>query len=271
MTPNRTLRARHLVVAVGALTVVATACDSGRDAAIEELIERQSGEEVDIDFGEDGFSFQTEDSEFSIDIGEDGSFTFDSDEGSGTFSADGDGSGEFTFDGVDGSGEVQFDTNDDGSFTVTDENGDVVVGDVEDDGTFTVTGAEGETTVIDDSGASVTDENGETAFESGTAIPDQWPSDVPEPRGLSDVTGSYVAQGDDAIISALGTIPGDGSGYLEDYSAELQDAGFTETSTYNSAGVGAGFTAERGTTVITANLSNLGDESQVIVGLQIGS
>jgi hypothetical protein len=96
------------------LVMAATSC-SGQDLAesiVENRIESESGEDVDIEFGDDGLSIQTEDGEFSLDIdqdgdgnvsvtgsdeegeftieAEDGEMTIESEEGSSTFSSSGD-------------------------------------------------------------------------------------------------------------------------------------------------------------------------------------
>lgn len=230
-------------VGLGAMALLASACnDSPSEQSLEQLIEQGAGEDVDIDFGEDGsFSIQTEDGEFSIDIDDDGSFTFEGDESSATFDSDGDG----------------------------DANIDIVSGDVGNDGTITITGEDGETAVVGDDGFTVTNENGRTTFESGTGVPDQWPSDVPAPQGLTDATGGFVSDGSSTNLSAAGTTAEPAAVYLAEYAAALAAAGFTETSTFASDAFGGGFTAERGTTVITVNVTPFGGMSRVFVGLQM--
>ncbi len=72
------------------------------DGGLEEFIEEQSG--VDIQVGDDGFSFESEDGSFSID--EDGNFTVTDDQGNettGDVGADGDG---FSVESDDGSMNV---------------------------------------------------------------------------------------------------------------------------------------------------------------------
>ena len=77
-------------------------------------------------------------------------------------------------DGTDADGnDFSLDADEDGTFTATDADGDVTSGEVSSDGDsidFTVEG-----------------EDGDAVFSSGEGIPDEWPSDVPEPEGLDEV------------------------------------------------------------------------------------
>lgn len=73
---------------------------------LEELIEQGAGGDVDIEFGEDGISIESEDGSFSID--EDGSFSVtdeDGDETTGNIDIDAEG-GEISIEGEDG--DIQF-------------------------------------------------------------------------------------------------------------------------------------------------------------------
>lgn len=327
--PNPPRRLARAGLCLGAVALVGTACGGSSEDSIEELIEQNSGEDVDIDFGEDGFSVQTEDGEFSIEVDEDGSFTFDSDDGSGSFDADGEGGGDFTFDGDGESGDISVDTDEDGNIVITDDSGsssgdtgdtggvdlddllddldlgellgeagaggldlgallddldlgdldtgDVDLGDIfgdinpDGDGSFTVEGPDGETGEFGDDGFTISGEDGDTTFQSGAGLPDQWPDDVPQPPGLDDPLGTYIADGGSVNLSVIGSVDGDAEDYLDAYRSVLEGAGFTETFTYGSPETGGGFTAERDeTTTITVNVSTVVPGSpQVVVALQL--
>lgn len=254
----RTSTIRRTAVLAGTITLVTAACgggESAQEAALERLIESESGQDIDLDLdGDGGFSVQTEDGEFSIDLHEDGGFTFDSDQGSGSFSVGGDGGGDFSFEGQDGQdgedGSIQIDSEENGGFTVSDDNGETVVGEVGDDGGFTITG-----------------EDGESTFESGVGIPEQWPNDIPRPEGLTDVNGTFVAEGGQTNIVASGTPSGDGETALADFVAALVDAGFTETSSFSQEGAGASVTLDRDGVTVSASLTDFGDMSQMVVSV----
>lgn len=244
MTPTRTLAATAAVLAL-----TATACgggESGQEAALERLIENESGQDIDLDIdGDGGFSVQSEDGEFSIDIDGEGNVVFDTGDGSGTFDADGDTGGTLEFDGEDGSGSVDVDG--DGSFTVTDEDGDTIVSEIDpDDGSVVVQSEDGST------------------FESGSEIPSQWPSDIPQPEGLTDVTGTFMGDASIMNIVTAGTPPGDPAAYLEAYVASLVAAGFTETSTFTSDG-NISYTHEREGLLMSSGYTDLGNGSGQIV------
>ncbi|MFN3258071.1 MAG: hypothetical protein ACE37B_20525 [Ilumatobacter sp.] len=207
---SRTISTKHpLLGGLAVVALIGTACggESTQEAALERLIESESGEDIDLDFdGDGGFSVQTEDGEFSMNIDEDGNVQFQSDEGSGEFSSDGDGGGELTFEGEDGSASV--DVDEDGSFVVTDEDGNVISGASSDDGTFTVEG-----------------EDGSASFSSGAGIPEEWPTDVPRPDGLSDITNTYFNEAGAISVVVNGIASAD---TFAAYAAALQSAGFSE-------------------------------------------
>lgn len=265
MTPrNRTLAATTAIIAL-----TATACgdsSSSQEAALEQLIESESGQEIDLDLdGDGGFTLQTDEGGFSIEVDDEGNVVFDSDEGSGTFDVDGDTGGTFEFDGEDGSGSVQVD--EDGSFVVTDESGEVVTGQSDGDGGFTVTGEDGDTMVTDidgDSGSVVISSDDGSTFESGPGIPDQWPSDIPQPVGLTDATGTFMGDATSMNVVVAGTPEGDPVAYLEDYVAQLAAAGFSETSTFSSDGT-VSYTHERDGVMVSSSYSDLGVTGQIVV------
>lgn len=99
------------IVGAAALAAGFAGCDSASESGVEQLIESQSGGDVDVDLnGDNGFSVQTEDGGMSVD--EDGNFVITDADGSvvtgnvegedGSFSAESE-DGSFR---IDASGEI---------------------------------------------------------------------------------------------------------------------------------------------------------------------
>ena len=188
----------HRIIGAGAtLALVATGC-SGEDATesiIEQAIENESGEDVDIDFGDGGFSVESEDGSFSLD--EDGNLVIigeDGEEITGTFDDEG-----FTIEGEDGeeiTGSFDDGGGDDGSFTLETDEGTITAG-------------------------------------SATEVPDTWPPVVPVPTEFPIETASSFTSGDQLNVTVGGNSP-DGPAAVEAYSAKLLAAGFENQSTFTS-------------------------------------
>jgi hypothetical protein len=240
----------HFAIAVGAIAVASTGCgrliERATEEAVEQALESEGGEDVEIDFS-------------------DGEIRVESDEGDVTFSADENG---VQIDGTDADGndfsvnadenglEVEsedgtsLDIDDDGTFVATDENGEVITGEADGDGGFTVE-----------------DSDGDAVFSSSDEIPEQWPTDVPEPEGLSDVTGTYFSEGDDQSIIITGTTSGDLRDIFESYTGELEDAGFDEESTFTQGDDAASSTYVRGDQRISVSIQSLGDTAEMVIAL----
>ena len=240
----------HLVVAVGALAIVTTGCgrliEKATEEAVEKAIESDSGEDVEIDFS-------------------DGELRVESDEGDITFTADENGvqidgtdadGNDFTVDADENGLEIEsedgasLDIDEDGTFVATDENGEVFTGEADDDGGFTVEGSDGD-----------------AVFATSEGIPDQWPSDVPEPEGLSDITGTYFSEGQDLSIVVTGTVSGDLRDVLDRYTDELKDAGFEEESTFTQGDDAASSTLVRGERRLAVSIQSLGGTSEMVIAL----
>jgi hypothetical protein len=240
----------HFAIAVGAIAVASTGCgrliERATEEAVEQALESEGGEDVEIDFS-------------------DGEIRVESDEGDVTFSADENG---VQIDGTDADGndfsvnadenglEVEsedgtsLDIDDDGTFVATDEDGEVITGEADGDGGFTVE-----------------DSDGDAVFSSSDEIPEQWPTDVPEPEGLSDVTGTYFSEGDDQSIIITGTTSGDLRDIFESYTGELEDAGFDEESTFTQGDDAASSTYVRGDQRISVSIQSLGDTAEMVIAL----
>ena len=235
---------RPLFGTLAVVALVGTACggQSTQEAALERLIESESGEDIDLDFdGDGGFAVQTEDGEFSMNIDADGNVQFESDEGSGEFASDGEGGGELTFEGEDGSASV--DVGEDGSFVVTDEDGNVISGASSDDGTFTVEG-----------------EDGSAQFSSGSGLPEQWPADVPQPEGLSDITNTYFDESGTitVVVSGIG-----GADSFAAYAAALEQAGFGEDGARFESETLSSVNYARGGESVSLTSSDIGGNAQI--------
>lgn len=236
MKPSRTHLIRSIAV-VGALATSIAGCgkaaEKAAEKAVEEAIESESGENVDIDFSGDEFTLESEDGDLTMQVDEDGNVQID---------------------GVDANGEGgSLDIGEDGSFTVTDENGEVVTGEVDEDGgnlDYTIEG-----------------EDGEARFSSSEGLPEQWPSDVPQPDGLDDLNGSYFASGSDESVVVTGTTSADPADFYDEYAAKLIDAGFEEQSKYSEANTTFG-SYGRGDRTVTVNVDSLdGNESTVTIAV----
>ena len=95
----------------------------------------------------------------------------------------------------------------DGNFVITDENGDVVSGNVD----------------VDGDGVTVESEDGTFSSGSGSELPDTWPGDVPEPGGLEIMSSSTMSDGDSEGFVVIGAV---GADFLDRYASELEGAGF---------------------------------------------
>lgn len=174
MTNKRTFSASLGALVLVAGATVLTACGDSGEQGVEELIEQQSGGDVDINTDDGGIAIQTEDGSMTID--------------------------------------------EDGNFVVTDENGETITGNADsDDGSMTVEGEDG-------------------SFSGGatTELPDEWPSDVPAPDGLTIASAFVVSDTGSDAITVSGTV--DGEEFLDDYGSQLEDAGFDSTSEFKSDG-----------------------------------
>ena len=245
---NRT-NSIHLALAIGALAIAATGCgrliEKATEEAVEQAIESESGEDVEIDFS-------------------DGEIRVESDEGDVTFTADENG---VQIDGTDADGNDFSVDADENGLEVESENGSSL--DIDDDGTFVATDENGEvfTGEAGEDGITVEGSDGDAVFATAAGIPEQWPSDVPEPEGLSDITGTYFSEGDDVSIVVTGTTSGGLRDVLDRYTDKLEDAGFEEESTFTQGDDAASSTFVRGGRRIAVSIQSLGDTSEMVIAL----
>jgi len=103
----------------------------------------------------------------------------------------------------------------DGNFVITDENGDVVSGNVD----------------VDGDGVTVESEDGSFSSGSGSELPDTWPGAVPEPDGLAVLSSSTMSDGDTDGFVVIGNV---GADFLDEYTSALQAAGFELESEFSA-------------------------------------
>lgn len=142
----------------------------------------------------------------------------------------GDGDG-FSIETEDGSMTIDGD----GNFVITDESGNTVVGNADDEGNVVVESEDGEMTIDGDEGEfNMESDDGSFSMSSDGTLPEEWPSDVPEPD-MDIVGSSVIADGDLVTIGLSGTTTLSGEDFVGTYGAELVSAGFEETSSYSDA------------------------------------
>jgi hypothetical protein len=240
----------NLALAVGAVAVATTGCgrliERATEEAVEQAIESDSGEEVEIDFSDGEIRVESAEGDITFSADEDGIQIDGTDADGNDFSVDADENG-LEVQSEDG---TSLDIDEDGTFVATDENGEVITGEADGDGGFTVEGSDGE-----------------AVFSSSDEIPEQWPSDVPEPDGLSDVTGTYFSEGDDQSIIVTGTVSGDLRDAFDGYTSQLEDAGFEEESTFTQGDDAANSTYVRGEQRISVSIQSLGGTSEMVIAL----
>ncbi len=180
--------------------VLATACGDSGQEGIEQLIEQQSGGSVDVEFGDDG----------GISVqSEDGSFSID----------------------------------EEGNFVVVDENGEVITGDIDANGdSINIESDQGNVVVDGDGGnVQISGDEGDVSFQTGSDIPADWPSAVPVPDGLTVVSSATFDEGGGRLTFSVQGVPAtDAAGFVADYGAALEAAGFDRSSFFESpSGVSA--------------------------------
>lgn len=170
--------------------VLLGACGSSSEDSLEQIIENETGEDVEIDIDDDGgFSLESEDGSFSID--EEGNFTVVGEDG------------EVITGDVDASGD---------EIVVQSEDGDVVIQ------------GDGESGSIEISG-----EDGDVSFATSDEIPDEWPAEVPQPTGLTVYAGSVFDDGTNSGVTVTGGTSVSPVEYVESYGPMLEAAGYAQT------------------------------------------
>jgi hypothetical protein len=250
ITPTATRTATRTALAAVALATLAAGCGRIAERATEEAVERaveaDTGGDVDVDFSDDGIAIQSDEGDFTLNVDENGVAIEGTDADGNDFSVDADESGVNAE-----SGDGTFDLDSDGTFTVTDENGEVSSGEVSADG--------------DSVDFSVEGDDGNTVFNSGEGIPDQWPSDIPRPEGLTDVVGTYIADGSEENIVVAGSTGNSAQDTYDTYTARLIEAGFAESSKLNQGTEFYNATFTRGDTTVSVTTQATGESTDVVI------
>jgi hypothetical protein len=254
MFSTTTLRSIATAGAVVSLAVTASGCgrliekatEEAVEKVVEEAVEADTGGEVDVEINDDGITVESEEGEFNLSVDENGIAVDGTDADGNDFSLDGDENGVE----VDNDNGTSLDIDSDGTFTATDEDGNVTTGEATEDGGFTVEG-----------------EDGESVFQSGPGIPDQWPSDVPMPSGLTDPQGTYIADGDEVNIVVTGQTDGDLDDVFDRYVSELESAGYTEESTFKQAGQAASGSFIKDGRTVSVTVSTFGGTNEMVVAI----
>ncbi len=134
-----------------------------------------------------------------------------------------------------GGGDVDLDLDGDGGFSVQTEEGGMSI---DEDGNFVITDADGSVVTgnADSESGEYTVESDDGTFSSGATdeLPDEWPSDVPEPGGLAINSATVIASDAERVINVVGEV--DGDDFAESYGSALMSAGFDEDSTFTADG-----------------------------------
>ena len=132
-----------------------------------------------------------------------------------------------------GGGDVDLDLDKDGGFSVQTEEGGMSI---DEDGNFVITDANGSVVTGNadsDTGEFVV-ESDDGSFSSGstTELPEEWPSEIPEPDALAIVSASVISSDTEQAVTVTGTAADER--FVEDYGGVLESAGFDEQSTFTS-------------------------------------
>jgi hypothetical protein len=132
-----------------------------------------------------------------------------------------------------GGGNVDLDLDGDGGFSVQTEEGGMSI---DEDGNFVITDADGSVVTGNadaESGEfSVESEDGSFSAGATTELPEEWPSEIPDPDGLAITSATVIGSDTEQAITVAGTV--DGDGFVESYGSALEAAGFDEDSTFTS-------------------------------------
>lgn len=247
---QRTIR---ILAASSALVLLSTGCgrivERATERATEEVVERaiesDTGEDVDVDFSDGEIRVESADGDITFNVDENGVQIEGTDADGNDFSLDADESG------VDiDSGDGSLNIDDDGTFVATDENGEVVTGGADGEGGFVVESADGE-----------------SVFSTSEGIPEEWPDDIPQPPGLTNVAGTYFAEGGESGIVVTGTAAGGLVESFEAYVLSLTMAGFTEESTFTQGDEAASATFIRQDVRVSVSVQSVGDAAEMVVSI----
>jgi len=169
-----------------------------------------------------------------------------------------------------GGGNVDINS-DDGSFSIQTEDGSMTI---DDEGNFVITDENGETITGnadgEDGSFAVESEDGSFSSSSTSELPEDWPSEVPTPDGLTITTATSMDATDGSAIQLSGTTD-DAASFVAGYTADLERSGFTaEADAVYEGEENWAAVYENGTYTVVLNVVAFGGETPV-VGLGVFS
>ena len=127
-----------------------------------------------------------------------------------------------------GGGDVDLDLDKDGGFSVQTEEGGMSI---DEDGNFVITDANGSVVTgnADSETGEFVVESDDGSFSSGstTELPEEWPSEIPEPDALAIVSASVISSDTEQAVTVTGTAADER--FVEDYGGVLEAAGSTSS------------------------------------------
>ena len=134
-----------------------------------------------------------------------------------------------------GGGDVDLDLDVEGGFSVETEEGGMSI---DEDGNFVITDADG-SVVTGNADAEtgefvVESEDGSFSSGSTTELPEEWPTEIPEPDGLAISSATVIGSDTEQAITVTGSV--DSVDFVDAYGSTLESAGLDEESTFKSDG-----------------------------------
>jgi hypothetical protein len=163
-----------------------------------------------------------------------------------------------------GGGDVDVDLQGEGGFSVQTEEGGVSI---DEEGNMVITDADGSTVTGNIDGESgemnVESEDGSFRVDVSGEVPEEWPDEVPQPDGIEELSSTVQQTADELAITLTGQAS---SSFVDDYGSTLEDAGFEQTSNFESQdNVTRVF--DDGTWTVSINAFADGDATQVAVSM----
>ena len=162
-----------------------------------------------------------------------------------------------------GGGNVDINT-DDGGISIQTEDGSMTI---DKDGNFVVTDENGESVTgnadADAESFNVESEDGSFSAGATTELPDDWPSDVPNPDGLSITSATSMSTGSDTSVQVSGTT-NDPASFIAGYTAALERGGFTSEAPVEYAGEESWAAVFEGAYTVVINVIAFAGEEPVV-------
>jgi len=161
-------------------------------------------------------------------------------------------------------GDVDVDLSGDDGFSIQTEDGSMSM---DADGNFVITDADGSVVTgnagTEDGSFSAESDDGSFRVDASGEIPEEWPSDVPQPEGIDAASATVTQSATELAITVTGQA---GDSFVDDYGSALEDAGYERTTNFESdANVTRVF--ENDTWTVSVNSFPDGDMTQVAVSL----